>query len=216
MRPSIFSFDDHLAAATTTFLGHNDIVAIYLTNRAWAALLRDTVRRGRTPQLAANLRRAFRASDYATFHAQLEWPLRRQPLAFGGGRRTFRALALPQRLLEMLAGKVRHPTVWATSVAGYLDQRFMFELACCGVRLTVRQRAQLSTWGEFVYRSQYLPLKRAVDEVIRRTAARNPGRPCLPQVLRLREDRRFPLLSADFTPFQYGSKAGSSRAFFVR
>ena len=201
MRPSIFSFDDHVAAVTATFLGYNDVVALHLVDRAWAARLREPIRRGRTLQLAANLRRAFRASDYATFRAQLEWPLRRQPLAFGGGRRLFRALALPQRLLEMLLGKVRHPTLWATSVAGYLDQRFMFELACCGVRLTVRQRAQLTTWGEYVYRSQYLPLKRAVDAVIRRTAARNPGRPCLPQVLRLREDRRFPLLSADFRPF---------------
>ena len=192
--------------AVLTFLSYTCLVRLHLVDRACFTITRSSVLRLRNRQLASKLARTFQTSNYSEFRDLLQWPLRRLPTVFGGGKHVFRRLALPQLLLQMLTQTVQHPTVWATPVAGYLDERYMFELACCGVLLNHRQRKQLNPWGKFVYTHSYLPLKRAVDAVIRRAARKHNQTMCYPDIVQIRRYRENWRLSPDFSPFHYGSK----------
>ena len=193
------------------FLSYNDAIRLHRVNRAYAALTRDYLLGMRDRHLAASLARRFRASDYAGFRELLQRIVQysRPVVCEGGGgdvRHVFRNLALPRLLHEMLMQKVRHPTVWETDCCGYIDERFLYELARAGVCLTPCQQNTLLPWGAYVYVHVYLPLKQAIDRG-------QQHHPTTWDDVDFHGDHRFRRLAQKFTPYHYGSKDRPSKPY---
>ena len=191
----------HTYDTIQTFLSSKDLVHLHQVNRTHADRMHSLLIRIRYYQhLVASLAHSFRTSNYAEFQERLQYI--RQMMIGKGGRYVFRCLALSHLLQDMLMQIVIHPTVWETSQCGYLDERYMYELAICGVSVSSRKRNTLSPWGAFVYTHIYLPIKEVVDGVIRLRARQHHHIfECVPDILQqFRQNNEFRRLVPGFVP----------------